>query len=97
MPTIEEFRKFDRLAPADKIEARISWLERKMVEVLWLLIGVTALVAAALVAWFVGVVMETRSFWLYGPVSLVAWGLIGWLLKRKTFQGAPPPINFIPS
>jgi hypothetical protein len=95
MPTIDEFKKFDRLAPADKIEARISWLERKIVEILWLVIGLTALAMGALAAWLVRDAMEMHSMWVYGPVAAAVWGVTGWLLKRRAFRGAPPHIDFI--
>ncbi len=92
---MEEFEKFEQLSPVEKVEARISWLERKIVEVLWLLIGLAALLVGAMAAWFVGEAMEMRSMWLHAPVFLVAWGVTGWLLQRRTFRGAPPHIDFI--
>jgi hypothetical protein len=95
MRTMEEFYKFEQLSPAEKIEARISWLERKMVEVLWFLINITALLAGAMAAWLVGDAMEMQSVWLYAPVGLVVWGVAGWRLQRTAFRGAPPHVDFI--
>ena len=89
MPTMEESYKFEQLSPAEKIEARISWLQRKMVEVLWLLIGAAALLAGALAAWFVGEAMEMRSIWIYAPVGLVVWGVVKIAMISKRKNGLP--------
>jgi len=95
MPTIEERQRYRQLAPNEKLEARISWLERKVVELLWALIGVASMLIGGSAAWFASEIMETRSLWLLAPVFVVAWLVCGWLLERRTFRGAPPHIDFI--
>lgn len=80
---------------AEKIEARISWLEQKMVGVLWFVIQISSLIFGAIAALVVRNTMETESMWLYGPPAVVAWVVSAWLLRRKSFRGAPPHIDFI--
>jgi hypothetical protein len=79
----------------EKIDARIAWLEQKMVEVLWLLISVSSMIVGGVIAWFASELLETRSLWLLAPVAITAWLLAGWLLQRNTFRGAPPHIDFL--
>jgi hypothetical protein len=95
MPKIEELQRYAQLTPNEKIDARISWLERKMVEVLWLLCGVTSMLIGGFAAFCTSQFMDTRSMWLLAPVYFVAWLGSGWLLERRTFRGAPPHIDFI--
>jgi len=92
---IERSRDFDELSDAEKIEARLYWLEWKMVEVLWALISIVSMVAGALVAWFISEIMGNRSLWLLFPVWLFTWMIVGWRLQRQIFRGAPPHIDFI--
>jgi len=77
------------------MEARTSWLERKMVEVLWSLINLVAISIGAAAAWRVGEAIEMRTAWLYAPVFLVVWGVAVWFLQRRIFRGAPPHIDYI--
>jgi cation transporter-like permease len=95
MSTMEKFKRYALLTEAEKVEARMSWLERKMVEVLWLLISLTSLVVGGVAAWLSSEFMETRSLWLLVPVFVVAWAVAAWLLQRTTFRGSPPHIDFI--
>jgi hypothetical protein len=88
-------KNFEQLSRTEKTEARILWLERKLVGILWLLISLTSVAVGAFAAWFVGEVMEKRTIWLYAPVALVAWVVAGWLLKRSIFRGAPPHIEYL--
>ena len=60
--------EFADLSDAERIEARLSWLERKMVEILWLLISTTSAVARALAAWLVSEGFASRSSWLLAHV-----------------------------
>jgi hypothetical protein len=48
---IERLREFNKLSETEKVEARIAWLEWKMVEVLWFLVGVTSMLAGGAIAW----------------------------------------------
>jgi hypothetical protein len=80
---IERLREFDKLSNAEQVEARIAWLEWKMVEVLWLAISVSSFLAGG------------GSPWLLVPVFLLVWLVAGWRLERHTFRGAPPRINFV--
>ena|SRR6185503_11762150 len=92
---IERLKEFDELSDAQKIEARIAWLEWKMVEILWLLISATSMLTAAGVAWGAGEIVGNRSLWLLAPVFLSSFAVAGWWLQRRTFRGSPPHIDFI--
>jgi hypothetical protein len=88
----EEFAKLpDRV----KIEARLSWLEWTMLDMLWLLISLTSLLVGSIAAWLTGETIGNRSLWLLVPVFVVTSLMVGWLLKRRTFTGAPPHIELI--
>jgi hypothetical protein len=92
---IERMKQFNQLSDAEKIEARLAWLEWKMVEVLWLLVSITSMLIGGVVAWVTSEYVGSRSLWLLIPVCLVAWLVVGWPLQRRTFRGAPPHIEFI--
>ena len=88
----EEFAKLpDRV----KIEARLSWLEWTMLDMLWLLISLTSLLVGSIAAWLTGETIGNRSLWLLIPVFVFTSLVVGWLLKRRTFTGAPPRIELI--
>jgi hypothetical protein len=91
----EEWQQYRQLGPYEKIDSRIAWLEQKLVEVLWLLIGVTSILIGGLVTWFTGELLEAHSPWLLAPVFVIVWLVCGVLLKRMTFRGAPPHIQFL--
>ena len=92
---IERLREFDKLSETQKVEARIAWLEWKTVEVLWALINVTSMLAGGIAAWIISGIVGSRSLWLLVPVFLVVWLAAGSWVKRRTFRGAPPRIDFI--
>ena len=88
----EEFAKLpDRV----KIEARLSWLEWTMLYMLWLLISLTSLLVGAVAAWLTRETIGNRSLWVLIPVFVFTSFVVGWLLKRRTFTGAPPHIDLI--
>jgi hydrogenase-4 membrane subunit HyfE len=75
-----------------KLNRRIDWLEKKMVQVLWLLISATS----ALVRFVTSVVLVDEQYtWLRITVFVVTWLVLGWFLQRHTFRGAPDHIRFI--
>jgi hypothetical protein len=92
---IERLNEFNKLADAETVEARIAWLEWKMVAVLWLLISVTSTLCSGVVAWIAGDIVGSRSLWLEVPVFLFTLALTVWWLQRHTFRGSPPHIDFI--
>ncbi|MBR0741387.1 hypothetical protein JQ581_31095 [Bradyrhizobium liaoningense] len=89
------YDEFSKLPDATKIEARLSWLEWKMVDLLWLLIALTSMLTGILVAWLFSTVSGIGSLWvkigLFGSAFLV----VGWLLKRRAFKNAPAHIPLI--
>jgi hypothetical protein len=91
----KDHEKFAQLSDAEKIEARISWLEQKMVEVLWFVIQLSSLIFGAIAAFVVRNTLDTESIWLYGPPAVVAWIMSAWLVRRKAFRDAPPRIGFL--
>ena len=66
--------EFGKLSDAEQIEARLSWLEWKMVEVLWGLISLSSMMFSAVVAWIASETFGTRSFWLLIPVFFICFG-----------------------
>jgi len=92
---VERLSEFNKLSPTEQVEARIAWLEWKMVEVLWVLINVTSLLAGGVATWFVSEAVGSRSLWLLVPVFLLIWLVVGWRVQRQAFRGAPPRIDFI--
>jgi hypothetical protein len=46
-----DYGEFAKLPDRVKIEARLSWLEWKMLDMLWLLISLTSLLVGAIAAW----------------------------------------------
>jgi hypothetical protein len=89
------YDEFAKLPDRVKIEARLSWLECRMLDMLWLLIALTSALAGIVVAWTASVIIESRSLWLLIPVFGCSALAIGWLLKRRTFKDAPPHIELI--
>jgi hypothetical protein len=92
---LDKYEKFANLSDAEKTEARLAWLEWKMVEVLWLLVSLTSALSAALITWFISEMIGSQSPWFRAPVFVFAWLMIGLLLQRRTFRGAPPHIDLI--
>jgi uncharacterized membrane protein YoaK (UPF0700 family) len=68
---IERMQEFDRLSDMQKIEARISWLEWKMVGLVRFLISATSMIAGSVVAWLIGDFVGSKSAWLLVPVFLI--------------------------
>jgi uncharacterized membrane protein YoaK (UPF0700 family) len=90
-----DYGEFAKLPDRVKIEARLSWLEWKMLDMLWLLISLTSLLVGAIAAWLTEETIGNRSLWLLIPVFVFTSLMVGWLLKRRTFTGAPPRIELI--
>ena len=59
-----KYNEFAKLPDRVKIEARLSWLEWKMVDMLWLLISLTSLLVGAVAAWLAREAIGNRSLWL---------------------------------
>jgi hypothetical protein len=95
MHTLEQAKRFGQLAPQEKIEIRIAWLERKVVSLLYAVIGLASIAVGGGMAWVAGELMETRSMLVLAPVGIVAWFLTGWMLQKREFRGAPPHIDYI--
>ncbi len=89
------YEEFAKLPDRVKIEARLSWLEWTMVDMLWLLISLTSLLVGAVAAWLTRETIGNRSLWLVIAVFVLTSLVAGWLLKRRTFTGAPPHIDLI--
>jgi len=53
------------------------------------------LLVGALAAWITRETIGNRSLWLLIPVFVFTSLVVGWLLKRRTFTGAPPHIDLI--
>ena len=90
-----KYDEFANLPDRVKIEARLSWLEWKMVDMLWLLISLASLLVGAVAAWLTRETIGNRSLWLLIPVFAFTSLMVGWLLKRRTFTGVPPRIELI--
>ena len=89
-------QRFAQLAPHEKIEVRIAWLERKVVGLLWGMIGLASMAVGFGAAYFVGELMETRSMRVLAPVGIIAWLVSGWVFQKREFRGAPP-CSYVPS
>jgi hypothetical protein len=92
---IERPHKFNELSDAEKIEARLAWLEWKMVQVLWHIVRLTAFIGAAIITWLTSEAAGSRSPWLLVPMFVGCLALIGWWAQRSEFRGAPPHVDFI--
>jgi hypothetical protein len=72
---------------------RVAWLERKVVELLYALIGVCAMFAGWVVA---GLLVGPPSLqWEWQIVFVVSAGLVGLVLHRTVFKGSPGHIEYI--
>ena len=89
------YDEFANLPDRVKIEARLSWLERKVLDALWLLIALTSALAGIVIGWLFGAIVGNQSLWLLVPVSVCISLGVGWLLKQRTFNDAPPHIELI--
>jgi uncharacterized membrane protein len=67
---IERLKEFDNLSDAQKVAERIAWLERKMIEVIWLIVAITSMLAGGLVASIASDVVGNQSLWLKVSVFL---------------------------
>ena len=56
-----DYGEFAELPDRVKIEARLSWLEWKMLDMLWLLISLTSLLVGAIAAWLTRETIGNRS------------------------------------
>jgi hypothetical protein len=73
------------------IVARVAWLERKMVRMLWLMITMTSAFCGFVVAYSID-----KSFgWPSLVVAIGVWLMLGFILQRQEFKGAPKHIEFI--
>jgi hypothetical protein len=89
---LKRHEEFDRLSDEQKIERRLAWLERKVVEILWLLIGLTAMGIGALAAWFTHIFIAEHhiaisELWIVIPVGVVAWYAAGYWLNGTPSNG----------
>jgi hypothetical protein len=76
---------------ADSLYARVAWLERKIVRVLWLLISTTS----AFVGFVVAYTIDQSYGWPSLIVGIGIWITVGFILQRQEFEGAPKHIEFI--
>lgn len=74
------------------LDQRIAWLEFKMVQLLWGLIGVGSL-GAGWLTYFLTV--DHVGGWGAFGFAVVAWTFVGWYLKRIEFRRAPAHIKLI--
>jgi hypothetical protein len=84
-------KKCEAMSNSVELNERIGWLERKMVQVLWLLISVVS----GFFGWVVTSVIDAQHNWLRIAAFVVVWLVVGWFLQRHTFKGAPDHIQFI--
>jgi hypothetical protein len=68
-----KYDDFAKLPDRVKIEARLSWLEWTMVDLLWLVISLTSLLVGAVAAWLTGETIGNRSLWLPFLFSPRSW------------------------
>jgi hypothetical protein len=92
---IDRLQGFNELSDAEKIEARLAWLEWKMVQVLWHIVRLAAFLGVAIITWLTSEAAGSRSPWLLVPVFVICLVLIGWWAQRSEFRGAPPHVDFI--
>ena len=76
----------------NQIYERVAWLERKMVRIMRTLISADSL--------FVGWVIPTAIFgdsygWERAVVFVTTWVVLGFILGRIEFKGAPKHIEYI--
>lgn len=75
----------------NQLKERVSWLERKMVRVLWLLISATSGFAGFMAAYTI----DKSLGWPSILVAIGIWLAVGLILQRQEFKGAPKHIQFI--
>jgi len=92
---LDRYFEFDNLSDAEKSNARLSWLELKVVEVIRLINVLVAMVCGGSIASIAREIVGIRSLWLLLPVFLVVVLIAGLLLQRLAVRGAPPHIEFI--
>ena len=78
----------DRIA---ELNQRVAWLERKMVRVLWVLISVSS----AFVSFVVAYTIDGSLGWPSILVAIGVWLVLGFVVQRQEFKGAPQHIEFI--
>jgi hypothetical protein len=75
----------------NSLYARVVWLERKMVRMLWLMITV----ASAFCGFVVAYSIDNSFGWPSLVVAVGIWLALGFILQRQEFKGAPEHIEFI--
>jgi hypothetical protein len=75
----------------DSLNARVAWLERKMVRVLWLLVSIISAFAGFVVAYTIDKSLGSGSI----VIGIGIWLTVGFILQRQEFKGAPQHIQFI--
>jgi hypothetical protein len=90
---ITRLRNFDQLEEADKLRYRIDWLEKKIVEILYVLVGGVALGVGVMIGHLVQ--QQAESFWISVPIGMAAWASTAWYCHKHAFRNAPPHIRFI--
>ena len=88
---IERLKEFNELSDAEKIEAQIAWLEKKIVEVLWAQIGAGSALVGGFVAWAVRELVGSHLSWAVAAAFVLAWLASAWWLHRYYFRKAPLP------
>jgi hypothetical protein len=73
------------------LNARVAWLERKMVRMLWLMITMTSAFCGFVVAYSI----DKAFGWPSLVVAIGVWLMLGLILQRQEFKGAPKHIEFI--
>jgi hypothetical protein len=82
-----DYGEFAKLPDRVKIEARLSWLEWKMLDMLWLLISLTSLLVGAIAAWLTGETIGNRSLWLLIPVFVSPRSWLDGCLSEEPSRG----------
>ena len=75
----------------DELNERVTWLERKMVRVLWLLISATS----GFLGFIIAYTIDKSLGWPSIFIAVGIWFTAGLILQRQEFKGAPKQIQFI--
>jgi hypothetical protein len=76
----------------DEVAERLDWLERKVVRLLYAAISAASL----FVGWVLAdAVVGDRTSWSWSAVLLGTWIILGFVLQRYEFRGAPRRIDLI--
>jgi len=74
----------------DELVVRVRWLERQVGQLLWLIVQLSSLGMAWIIASTVTeLIGEARYGWQWFAVAVPAFFFVGWFHKRVAFRGAP--------